>query len=126
MGVFITLTELLGRLTVLTPLVERYLGGGRAVAAEHMQRSVADLSTAQSELTTSLESGLRDQQIRLAKLEDSTARVANRLAELVNDREKLEADFAKLNRLMRFVLTICLALLVAVLLGIGLLVFRPR
>lgn len=126
MGLFIKLTELLGRLTVLTPLLERYMGSGRGAASEHIQRSVADLSTAQSELTTSLESGLKDQQIRLVKLEELAARVANRLAELVNDREKLETEFARLNRLLRLVLTVSLVLLAAVLVAIGLLVFKLK
>lgn len=126
MGLFITLTELLGRLTVLTPLLERYMGSNRGAAADHMQRSVADLSTAQSELTTTVASSLKDQQIRLARLEELAARVANRLAELMNDREKLEADFRKINGLLRMVLALCLALLVAVVAAIGLLLFRLR
>ncbi len=126
MGLFIKLTELLGRLTVLTPLLERYMGSSRGAATEHIQRSVADLSLAQSELTSTVASSLKDQQIHLARLEELAARVANRLAELMNDREKLEADFRRLNGLLRMVLALCLALLVAVLAAIGLMVFKLR
>jgi septal ring factor EnvC (AmiA/AmiB activator) len=129
MGLFITLTELLGRLTVLTPLLERYLGGSRTAGADsldQMQQSIAELSTAQAEVSAALESGLRDQQMRLARLEDFVARISNRLADISNDREKLEADFRKLNGLLRIVLAVGLAFLVAILVAISLLIFRVR
>jgi septal ring factor EnvC (AmiA/AmiB activator) len=129
MGLFITLTELLGRLTVLTPLLERYLGGSRTAGADsldQMQQSIAELRTAQAEVSAALESGLRDQQMRLARLEDFVARISNRLADISNDREKLEADFRKLNGLLRIVLAVGLAFLVAILVAISLLIFRVR
>ena len=129
MGLFITLTELLGRLAVLTPLLERYVGANRTAGAhslDELQQSIAELSTVQAEGSATLESSLKDQQIRLARLEDSSARISNRLADISNDWGKLEADFRKLSGQLRIVLAVGLALLVAILIAIALLVFRVR
>jgi septal ring factor EnvC (AmiA/AmiB activator) len=129
MGLFITLTELLGRLAVLTPLVERYVGANRTVGAhslDELQQSIAELGTVQAEGSATLESSLKDQQIRLARLEDSSARISNRLADISNDWEKLEADVRKLSGQLRIVLAVGLALLVAILAAIALLIFRVR
>ena len=129
MGLFITLTELLGRLAVLTPLIERYVGGNRSAGAhslDQLEQSIAELSTVQAEGSATLESSLKDQQIRLARLEDSSARISNRLADISNDWEKLEADFRKLGGQLRIVLAVGLALLVAILVAIALLIFRAR
>jgi septal ring factor EnvC (AmiA/AmiB activator) len=129
MGLFITLTELLGRLAVLMPLLERYVGTNRTAGAhslDELQQSIAELSTVQAEGSATLESSLKDQQIRLARLEDSSARISNRLADISNDWGKLEADFRKLSGQLRIVLVVGLALLVAILIAIALLVFRVR
>jgi septal ring factor EnvC (AmiA/AmiB activator) len=129
MGLFITLTELLGRLAVLTPLIERYVGGNRGAGAhslDQLEQSITELSTVQAEGSATLESSLKDQQIRLARLEESAARISNRLADISNDWEKLEADFRKVSGQLRIVLVVGLALLVAILVAIALLIFRVR
>jgi septal ring factor EnvC (AmiA/AmiB activator) len=129
MGLFITLTELLGRLAVLTPLIERYVGGNRGTGAhslDQLEQSITELSTVQAEGSATLESSLKDQQIRLARLEESAARISNRLADISNDWEKLEADFRKVSGQLRIVLAVGLALLVAILVAIALLILRIR
>jgi septal ring factor EnvC (AmiA/AmiB activator) len=129
MGLFITLTELLGRLAVLMPLVERYVGANRTVGAQSLdevQQSIAELNTVQAEGSAMLQSNLKDQQIRLARLEDSSARISNRLADISNDWEKLETDVRKLSGQLRIVLAVGLALLLAILAAIALLIFRVR
>jgi septal ring factor EnvC (AmiA/AmiB activator) len=129
MGLFITLTELLGRLAVLTPLLERYIGANRTTGAhslDQLQQSIAELSSVQAEGSATVENSLKDQQIRLARLEDSSARISNRLADISNDWEKMEADVRKLSGQLRIVLAVGLALLVAILTAIALLIFRVR
>jgi hypothetical protein len=121
------LTELLGRLTVLTPLLERYLAGNRnAAGTQHLQESLSNLNAAQSELNSTLQSSLKDQQTRLAKLEETVARVANRLAEMVNDRDRLEVEFHKVKSLLRLVLVVSLVSMAAALAAIALLILRIR
>jgi len=62
MGLLITFTELLGRLAVLTPLLERYVGANRTIGAQsldELQQSIAELSTVQAEGSATLESSLK-------------------------------------------------------------------
>jgi chromosome segregation ATPase len=127
MGLLVTLTELLGRLTVLTPLLERYLAGNRnAAGTQHLQESLSNLNSAQTELSSTLQSNLEGQQTRLAKIEETVARVANRLAELVNDRDRLEVEFHKVKSLLRLVLAVSLVSMAAALAAIALLILRIR
>src|ERR1700719_1809255 len=119
MGLLVTLTELIGRLTILTPLLERYLRGNRAAAGvqslEDMRQAVTDLNSAQSGLSTSVESYMKEQQARMARIEDTATRVANRLAEMSNQREMTEEEIRKLRGLLRLTLTVALVLGVVVL-----------
>lgn len=128
MGLLVTLTELLGRLTILTPLLERYLSGNRAAASgksmEEVRQAVTELNAAQSGLNSSLESRLKEQQARLARIEDTVARVANRLAEMANQRDTSEVEIRKLRGLMRTTLTVVLAFCVVLLAALGFLVLR--
>jgi len=128
MGLLVTLTELIGRLTIVTPLLERYLGGNRAAAGvqslEDVRQAVTDLNSAQSGLNTSLETYMKEQQARMARIEDTASRVANRLAEMSNQRETTEEEIRKLRGLLRLTLTVVLVFVVVVLGAVGFLIFR--
>jgi len=128
MGLLVTLTELIGRLTIVTPLLERYLGGNRAAAGvqslEDVRQAVTDLNSAQSGLNTSLETYMKEQQARMARIEDTASRVANRLAEMSNQRETTEEEIRKLRGLLRLTLTLVLVFVVVVLGAVGFLIFR--
>jgi len=128
MGLLVTLTELIGRLTIVTPLLERYLGGNRAAAGvqslEEVRQAVTDLNSAQSGLNTSLETYMKEQQARMARIEDTASRVANRLAEMSNQRETTEEEIRKLRGLLRLTLTVVLVFVVVVLGAVGFLIFR--
>jgi len=128
MGLLVTLTELIGRLTIVTPLLERYLGGNRAAAGvqslEDVRQAVTNLNSAQSGLNTSLETYMKEQQARMARIEDTASRVANRLAEMSNQRETTEEEIRKLRGLLRLTLTVVLVFVVVVLGAVGFLIFR--
>jgi chromosome segregation ATPase len=128
MGLLVTLTELLGRLTIVTPLLERYLSGNRAAAGtqslEDVRQSVTELSAAQSGLNASLETHMKEQQARMARIEDTAARVANRLAEMSNQRDTAEEEVRKLRGLLRATLTVVVVFFVVVLAAVTFLIFR--
>jgi hypothetical protein len=67
---------------------------------------------------------MKEQQARMARIEDTAARVANRLAEMSNQRETTEEEIRKLRGLLRLTLTVVLVFVVAVLAAVGFLVFR--
>ena len=127
MGLLVTLTELLRRLTILTPLLERYVSGHRAATSaqslENMEQTVTELRTAHIEASSTLQSALRELHDRQGKVEDTLDRVASRLTEMSNHRED---EFKQLNKWMKAVAGVGLALLVAVLAAIGLLLSRMR
>ena len=66
----------------------------------------------------------REQQARMARIEDTATRVANRLAEMSNQRETTEEEIRKLRGLLRLTLTVVLVLGVVVLGAVGFLIFR--
>ena len=123
MGLLVTLTELLGRLTVVTPLLEHFLRN-RADSGAPLQKSFSELQASHQELGNTLEAGLREQHSRLSRLEDSVARAVNRLAEMSNEREKQDAEMRKVQGTLRAILGVATAVFLAALLILGLLVFR--
>lgn len=126
MGLLVQLAELLGRLSLLTPLLERYLRSNRSEnpAIAPLQESIAELSTAHADLGSSLRDALKEQHLRLARLEDSVARMTNRLAELSTDREKLDTGLAQVKKLLKISLAVGLSILVVSLIAVALILVR--
>lgn len=128
MGLLVQLAELLGRLSLLTPLLERYLRSNRSEGAgiAPLRESIAELGAAHAELGGSLQDALKEQHLRLARLDDSVARMTNRLAELSTDREKLEAGITQVKRLLRVSLAVGLSVFVVLLIAVALILVRGQ
>ena len=130
MGLLVTLTELLGRLTILTPLLERYVSSNRATAGaqslDHMEKTVTQLRSAHEETSASLQSGVKDLQERQARIEETLAGIANRLTEMAREGERADEELKKVKGWLRLVLGVGLVVMVAVLVAVGLVLFRMR